>query len=179
MLTLPSFAHMPAPIPRCFCAVLLLLSSRTDGGLRRFRIGSTVTLPVSRLARRSIFILACVLADPAMPDLLHRRLRALPLPAERAPVASGWSSSCRGGYLPPTGRARSFHGALGIWVKSAPLPRIRIPGGLRAIVGRIIRAVGLDLPPVLVPRSYSMRSAMRFVARDVPRSGPMRWSFCW
>jgi hypothetical protein len=33
------------------------------------------------------------------------------------PVTSGWSSSCRVGYLPLTGRARSFHGALGIWVK--------------------------------------------------------------
>ena len=102
-------------------------SSRTDGGLRRFRIGSAVTLPVSRLARRSVFILACVLADPATPDLLHRRLRALPLPAARAPVASGWSSSCRVGYLPPTGRARSFHGALGIWVKSSNC-RYRLDG---------------------------------------------------
>ena len=114
VLTLPSFAHMPAPIPRCSCSVLSLLASQADGGLRLFRTGSAVTLPVSRLARRSIFILACVLADPAMPDLLHRRLRALPLPAAHAPVTSGWSSSCRVGYLPPTGRARSFHGALGI-----------------------------------------------------------------
>jgi hypothetical protein len=51
------------------------------------------------------------------PNLLHQRLRALPLLAGHAPVTSGWSSSCRVGYLPPTGKARSFHGALGIWVK--------------------------------------------------------------
>ena len=65
VLTLPSFAHMPAPIPRCFRSVFLLLTSRTDGGLCLIRTSSAVTLPVSRLARRSIFILACVLADPA------------------------------------------------------------------------------------------------------------------
>ena len=65
VFTLPSFAHMPAPIPRCSCSVLLLLASQTDGGLRLIRTGSAVTLPVSRLARRSVFILACVLADPA------------------------------------------------------------------------------------------------------------------
>ena len=68
VLPLPSFAHMPAPIPRCFCLVLLLLASQSDGGLRLFRTGSAVTLPVSRLARRSIFILACVLADPAIAE---------------------------------------------------------------------------------------------------------------
>jgi hypothetical protein len=68
VLTFPSFAHMPAPIPRCFCSVLLLLTSQTDGGLRLIRTGSAVTLPVSRLARRSIFILACVLADPAIAE---------------------------------------------------------------------------------------------------------------
>jgi hypothetical protein len=68
VLTLPSFAHMPAPIPRCSCLVLLLLASQADGGLRLFRTGSAVTLPVSRLARRSIFILACVLADPAVAE---------------------------------------------------------------------------------------------------------------
>jgi len=44
--------------------VLLLLASQTDRGLRLFPTGSAVTLPVSRLARRSIFILACVLVDP-------------------------------------------------------------------------------------------------------------------
>ena len=64
VLTLPSFAHMPAPIPRCFCLVLLLLASQSDGGLRLIRTGSAVTLPVSRLARHSIFILACMLVDP-------------------------------------------------------------------------------------------------------------------
>ena len=56
----PASANTPV-----LCLVLLLLASQTDGGLRLIRTGSAVTLPVSRLARRSIFILAGVLADPA------------------------------------------------------------------------------------------------------------------
>ena len=51
--------------------------------------------------------------------IIGQRLRALPLPAVHAPITSGWSSSCRVGYLPPTGTARSFHGALGITADSA------------------------------------------------------------
>jgi len=88
VLTLPSFAHMPAPIPRCSCLVLLLLASQTDGGLRHFRTGSAATLPISRLARRSIFILACVLADPAI---------AGPFAPEAS--RSAVTSSSRSGYF--------------------------------------------------------------------------------
>jgi len=68
----------------------------------------------------SVFILirGCVLADPAALDLLHRRLRAEPLPVRHAPTASGWSNSCRAGYLPPTGSTRPFHGALKPQAKS-------------------------------------------------------------
>jgi hypothetical protein len=40
--------------------------------------------------------------------LLHRRLRALPLPAGHASIASGWSNSCRVGYFPPTGSTCPF-----------------------------------------------------------------------
>jgi hypothetical protein len=49
-----------------------------------------------------------VLADPALPDLLHRRLRAGLLPVPHAPTASGWSNSSRVGYLPPTGSGALF-----------------------------------------------------------------------
>ena len=58
----------------------------------------------------SVFILirGCVLADPAALDLLHRRLRAGLLPVRHAPTASGWSNSCRVGYLPPTGSLGPF-----------------------------------------------------------------------
>jgi len=108
------FAHLPAPIPRCSCLVLLLLASQTDGGLRLIRTGSAVTLPVSRLARRSIFILAGVLADPATAEPFTPEASCSAVTSSSRPVTSGWSSSCRVGYLPPTGRARSFHGALGI-----------------------------------------------------------------
>jgi hypothetical protein len=105
-----AFASANTPV---LCLVLLLLASQTDGGFRLIRTGLAVTLPVSRLARRSIFILAYVLADPATTEPFTPELRALPLPPVHAPVTSGWSSSCRVGYLPPTGRARSFHGPLG------------------------------------------------------------------
>jgi hypothetical protein len=40
-----------------------------------------------------------VLADPALPDLLHRRLRDGPLPAPHAPTASGWSNFSRVGFF--------------------------------------------------------------------------------
>ena len=55
-----------------------------------------------------------MLADPALPDLLHRRLRAGPLPVPHAPIASGWSNASRVGYLPPTGSGALFtaHGPL-------------------------------------------------------------------
>src|SRR5208282_197300 len=58
-----------------------------------------------------ILIMVCVLADPTSRDLWHRRPRVMPLPAPHAPTASGWSNSCRVGYLPPTGSTCPFHGA--------------------------------------------------------------------
>ena len=72
---------------------------------------------IARFEACSVFILirGCVLADPASLDLCHQRLRIEPLPARHAPTASGWSNSCRVGYLPPTGSTRPFHGALKLW----------------------------------------------------------------
>jgi hypothetical protein len=101
---------MPSPIP----GAPLQCSYRSlhaDGGLRLFRTSSAFTLPFSRLARRSLIVLACALAGRVPSDLLHRRLRPRPLPATNAPVASGWNDSCRKGYPPPSGVARPFHGA--------------------------------------------------------------------
>ena len=54
-----------------------------------------------------------MLADPAQPDLLHRRLRDGPLPVPHAPTTSGWSNSCRVGYLPPTGSLGPFTAHVG------------------------------------------------------------------
>jgi hypothetical protein len=69
---------------------------------------------IARFEACSVFILirGCVLADPALLDLLHQRLRAESLPIQHAPTASGWSNTCRVGYLPPTGSTRPSHGAL-------------------------------------------------------------------
>ena len=71
---------------------------------------------IARFEACSVFILfrGCLLADPLL-DLLHRGLRAGPFPTPHAPTASGWSNSCRMGYLPPTGSTRPFHGALKPW----------------------------------------------------------------
>ena len=60
-----------------------------------------------------------MLADPALPDLLHQRLRDGPLPVPHAPTASGWSNSSRVGYLPPTGSGALFHGARSPLFKSS------------------------------------------------------------
>jgi hypothetical protein len=110
VLTRESFTRMSTPLPRRLGPVRMLLASRTDGGLRPFIAGSALTLAVSRPARRSLmFQPACSLVP--FRNLLHPRLRPGLLPARAAPVASGWSNSCRVGYLPPTGFSRPFHGA--------------------------------------------------------------------
>jgi hypothetical protein len=113
VLTRQSLARMSTPLPRRLDPVRGLLASRTNDGLRPFIAGSALALAVSRPARRSLmFQPACSLIPSR--DLLHQRLRPGPLPTRAAPVASGWSNSCRVGYLPPTGSTRPFHGALQI-----------------------------------------------------------------
>jgi hypothetical protein len=63
MLTPLSFAHIPPPLPRSSRKMLATLSSLPDFGLRFAPTFSTGTLGFSRLARRSIFIVVCTLAD--------------------------------------------------------------------------------------------------------------------
>jgi hypothetical protein len=62
--------------------MLSTLASLADFGLRLTRTVSTVTLGFSRLARRSIFILVCSLADP-----LKRTFSIAGLDAGIAPFA--------------------------------------------------------------------------------------------
>src|SRR5215472_2795926 len=98
VLTRCSFALIPSPIPRWRRTLLALLASRPAFGLRLKITDSASTLPFSRLAQCSFSLWSrCSLIPPAR-DLLHRRLRVLPLPATHAPTASGWSNSCRVGY---------------------------------------------------------------------------------
>jgi hypothetical protein len=111
MLTRFSFAHMSTPLPRRPDPVRMLLASRVSCGLRPRSAGSTLTLPFSRPPRRS-FIFQPVCSLIRLANLLHQRLRPLPLPAVTSPAASGWSNSYRVGYLPPTGVTPPFHGAL-------------------------------------------------------------------
>jgi hypothetical protein len=110
VLTREPMARMSTSLPRRLGPVRVLLTSRTNGGLRPFIAGSALALAVSRPARRSLmFQPACSLTP--FRGLLHQRLRPGPLPIRAAPVASGWSNNCRVGYLPPTGSTRPFHGA--------------------------------------------------------------------
>src|SRR5690349_3222861 len=65
VLTRPSFARMPSPLPRCPEAVPLSLTSRFGFGLLMFATRSTVTLPRFRgLLGRSLLVRACALTDP-------------------------------------------------------------------------------------------------------------------
>src|SRR5215469_8226939 len=96
MLTYLSFAHMSTPLPRRPDSGHLLLTSRVSGGLRPISAGSTLTLPFSRPARRSLmFQPACSLIplsgtfctrgfDPGRYQ--HAPLRLLPAGA----TAAGW-----------------------------------------------------------------------------------------
>jgi hypothetical protein len=71
----PSCASMPSPLPRQGHEVLSLVPSR-GGSLPRFYGGSAPALRVSRPARRSLHVTACLLAE-SLNDPLHRRLRPL------------------------------------------------------------------------------------------------------
>jgi hypothetical protein len=107
MLTAGSSTYMPAPLPRCSSKMLFTLSSPGNFGLRLTRTVSAFTLGFSRLARRSIFILACTLADP-LKGTFSIAGSGLPIARFASTTASGWSVSCRVGFLPPTGSKRPF-----------------------------------------------------------------------
>jgi hypothetical protein len=110
VLTPLSFAHIPPPLPRSSRKMLATLSSLQGFGLRFAPTISTGTLGFSRLARRSIFIVLCTLADSLYEPFTSRASTARS-PCRVASTASGWNVSCRAGYLPPTGFRRHFHGA--------------------------------------------------------------------
>jgi hypothetical protein len=110
VLTPLSFAHIPPPLPRSSRKMLATLSSLPGFGLRLAPTISTGTLGFSRLARRSIFIVVCTLADSLNEPFPSRASMGRSL-FRVASTASGWNVSCRAGYLPPTGFRRPFHGA--------------------------------------------------------------------
>ncbi len=103
-------SHIPPPLPRSSRKMLATLSSLQGFGLRFAPTISTGTLGFSRLARRSIFIVLCTLADSLYEPFTSRASTARS-PCRVASTASGWNVSCRAGYLPPTGFRRHFHGA--------------------------------------------------------------------
>ena len=75
VLTPLSFTHIPPPLPRSSRKMLATLSSLPGFGLRLAPTISTGTLGFSRLARRSIFIVVCTLADSLLTNLLHQGLQ--------------------------------------------------------------------------------------------------------
>ena len=90
--------------------MLSTLSSPSGFGLRLAPTISTGTLGFSRLARRSIFIVVCTLADSLHEPFASRASTGKSF-YRIASTASGWNVSCRAGYLPPTGLRCPFHGA--------------------------------------------------------------------
>jgi hypothetical protein len=107
MLTACSSTYLPAPLPRCSSKMLFTLSSPGNFGLRLTRTVSAFTLGFSRLARRSIFILACTLADP-LKGTFSIAGSGVPIARFASTTASGGSVRCRVGFLPPTGIKRPF-----------------------------------------------------------------------
>src|SRR5256885_14143412 len=61
VLTRESLARMSTSLPRRLGPVLLLLASRTNGGLRPFIAGSALTFAVLRPARAFTPVSSCVL----------------------------------------------------------------------------------------------------------------------
>src|SRR5690349_7208165 len=64
VLTRQSLARMSTPLPRRLDPVRMLLTSRTNDGLRPFIAGSALALAVSRPARAFTHVSTCVLANP-------------------------------------------------------------------------------------------------------------------
>jgi hypothetical protein len=124
VLTPLSFARIPPPLPRSSWKMLVTLSSLPDFGLRFAPTISTGTLGFSRLARRSILIVVCTLADSLDEPFASRASTGRSL-FRIASTASGWNVSCRAGYLPPTGFRRPFHGAPELRPTCAGIARVR------------------------------------------------------
>src|SRR5690349_1990819 len=111
VLTREPFARMSTSLPRRLGPMRMLLTSRTNFGLRPFGAGSAHALARFRGLRGRSLIFRPARSLIPFRDLLRPRLRPGPLPAQAARAASGWSNNYRVGYLPPTGFSRPFHGA--------------------------------------------------------------------
>ena len=114
---LTAFILCSHPLTNTPVALGTALVARFAPRLRPSSCFNRLGVHIARFEACSVFILirGCVLADSALRNLLYRWLRGALLPTLHAPTASGWSNSCRVGYLPPTGSTRPFHGALKPW----------------------------------------------------------------
>ena len=67
------------------------------GSLPRYSGGSASASPVSRPARRSLRVAAHMVAEPPRAARCIGVLQSKSLPPSTAPIATGWSDSCRAG----------------------------------------------------------------------------------
>ena len=74
-------------------------SIRNVGSLPRYSGGSTLALPFSRPARCSLHVTACMLAEPLKRPFYTGGFERF-ITSTLAPVATGWSDSCRAGLSP-------------------------------------------------------------------------------
>ena len=77
------------------------------GSLPRYSGGSASAMPVSRPARRSLRVAAHMVAKPPKAARSIEVLQPKSLPPPAAPIATGWSDSCRAGFAPAEGQRLS------------------------------------------------------------------------
>ena len=100
---------MLGPFPTCMRAAAIAPAESvgacvarfpTSGSLPRYCGGSASAWQVSRPARRSLRAAARIVAKPPLAALYIGVLQTKSLPPSPAPIATGWSDSCRAGFAP-------------------------------------------------------------------------------
>ena len=85
---------------------MLSLDFLVDGGLPRISAGSASALPFSRPAQRSLHVTACTFAKLPIATLYTEGFNSF-VTSTVAPIATGWSDSCRVGFAPTENRRLS------------------------------------------------------------------------
>ena len=83
--------------------MLVSLASPASGSLPRDTVGSASALHVSRPARRSLALRPAWSPGRPRAACSIGVLQAMSLPPSPAPIATGWSDSCRAGFAPARG----------------------------------------------------------------------------
>ena len=102
----PPLPCVPPPLPRRSQPVRVARFP-AGGSLPRYSGGSASAMPVSRPARRSLRVAAHMVAKPPKAARSIEVLQPKSLPPPAAPIATGWSDSCRAGFAPAEGQRLS------------------------------------------------------------------------